>query len=1591
MPSLKCPITGCEYSTDDMESAQAIVFLQIHAMEHQVQNPPPAAPVPQASGVTEKMRRPSVEPGITLERWKYFISRWSRYKKLSNIPVDTIPGHLLECCAEDLLLDLHRNYGNNLDTMSEDILLKEIEKLAVHGESQLISRLNLRSMCQDHNEDIRHYTARVKGQAALCNYSIECPSCKAQVSYADQEIKDQICTGLADPEIQKQVLAQRDQHTSTENLVAFIEDREAGKRSQTALTSSANSVSQISAYQKSKKKAETPEKKQLVTEVARGTSSTETCSYCGEIGHGRRATRVIRKQNCPAYSKICTKCRIPGHISKMCRSKSNHRVDAIEPQTGFLGSIKAAGIQKNDKILKLSHKEFSEIDGWVVNKTNKHPLITVGIEVSADDFRSFGIPLPQSRFNSVSRIAVADTGAMAMVAGEELVEGLGMTLSDLVPVSIELSAANNSKLKILGGIFIKVWGRGRSGERIYTRQLCYIQQGANKVYLSKNACENLGLITKNFPLVGDCLHADAIKTGACATKHCSKSQDNQKCSCPKREKPPAQPKTLPYKPNPENLKKIKAWIVDRYSASTFNVCENQELMRMSGRPLKLNIDPDATPVAVHTPAPVPIHWQKDVKAQLDRDVKLGVIEPVPWGQPTLWCSRMVTVAKTDGSPRRTVDLQALNDASVRQTHHTASPFHQAMSVPHNTKKTVLDAWNGYHSLAISEEDRHYTTFITPWGRYQYCCATQGFLASGDGYTRRFDEIIAHLNNKTKCVDDSLLWADTIEAAFFQTCEFLTLCGKNGITLNPAKFQFAEDVVEFAGFRITPTNVQPSDKHLDNIRNFPTPTDITGMRSWFGLVNQSAYAFSMADKMAPFRDALKPGEKFHWDAQMQELFDRSKQEIVNAIQDGVRLFDQKKKTALITDWSKTGTGFSLMQKHCVCNSDIPTCCEEGWKLVFAGSQFNNKAESKYSPIEGECLAVVKALRKPTVRYFIIGCEELIIATDHKPLIKLLGNRKLEDIDNPRLLSLKEKTLPYRFTMRYLPGKKNKIPDAESRFPNDAPEESLDDTLDIEEIVLVTAICALSNLEGIKSVTWEKIQLATFSDPTMLDLLNMVQEGFPEGNTSLNADLQPYVSLKQSLSAVDGVVLYKNRVIVPPELRAVILENLHSAHQGVSSMISRAQASVFWPGITLDIQKVRDKCFHCNRIAPSQPSAPPTPPMLPEYPFQSICADYFTESGTDYLVIVDRYSNWPSIQRAGHGEANSRKLVAELKRHCSTFGIPEELSSDGGPQFTSAETRGFMESFGICSRVSSVAFPHSNCRAEIGVKTMKRLLVDNTGPGGSLDTDKVLRGLLQYRNTPDPETGLSPAEIVFGRQIRDFTPVLPGKYRPRDEWRRTLEKREEALTKRHFRDHERWSEHTQRLPPLKVGDNVYIQNQTGNHARRWDKSGVVVEVRQHDQYLVKKDGSGIATLRNRKYLRKFRPYNVATKPPTPQEAHLVTTNPVQPTASSAPSSPTPQTTRETEVCRGKVAPPILTPYRKGASSPVRQSQTVVETPEGESTSEVDTPRERLMSSPVRSSRYTPPRTRLDLTGEVKSPDTVKVTRSGRVSRPVERYQP
>ena len=104
------------------------------------------------------------------------------------------------------------------------------------------------------------------------------------------------------------------------------------------------------------------------------------------------------------------------------------------------------------------------------------------------------------------------------------------------------------------------------------------------------------------------------------------------------------------------------------------------------------------------------------------------------------------------------------------------------------------------------------------------------------------------------------------------------------------------------------------------------------------------------------------------------------------------------------------------------------------------------------------------------------------------------------------------------------------------------------------------------------------------------------------------------------------------------------------------------------------------------------------------------------------------------------------------------MPEEIASDGGPEFISELTHKFFNDWQIHHKKSSVVFPHSNCRAELAVKQVKRIITYNCSPFGSLNVDNHLKAMLSYKNTVDPVTGFSPALAVFGRQIRDGIPVL-----------------------------------------------------------------------------------------------------------------------------------------------------------------------------------------------------------------------------------------
>lgn len=919
---LKCEADQCKYQTPENLATHELQirhlelhFKTVHELSRNNSN--------ETSSRPDKLPRPSLEEGISEADWVWFEEQWKRYKRSTGLKGENIVDHLWTTATPGLARRCYE--AGNADKITEDDLLKRMKKLAIRAQNNLVNIVEFLSMTQDTEEPAAMYISRLRGQAKVCDFSVKCTSegCEdSSISYADKMVAHQLVRGLEDLGTQEKVLAHAATHKNLDldGITKFVEAQEMGARSSKLLGGGAN-VSKISDYQRSRSNT-LPSKIKTHEEnnEDKDAEDTQRCCYCGYSGHGRRPQPSVRKSKCPAWNKDCKSCQKPGHFSTVCKAKTKaitaNSIGCNVPQDDFelyeLTSPPTRPRHKKTGMRVLSHVAMNRFDEWEAQNPDTQPSILVTVSVCDSGYDKLAIPKPHDRRGKKTVTALPDSGAQVTVGGPDLIHTLGVTKNKLIPVSQQISAANNGQLSLLGGILLDISGKDKDGKTYISSQLVYIADGVKKLLLSRRACVELGILPGSFPTFGDqttnkLLECDTIQDGNIQDVTCNMvsvdectadPEESTKCSCPDRGPTPPVPEKIPFEPKEGNIPKLKKWILDYYKTSGFNCCKNQPLPLVNKTvPMSLYIDEKVKPVAFHKAYPVPIHWQDEVKKGLDDDVKLGVLEKVPVGEPTTWCSRMVVVSKKDGKPRRTVDLQHLNDAAKRQTNPVKAPFLQATSVPQGTYKTCLDAWNGFHSIPLKEEDRHLTTFVTPWGRYRYKCLPQGFLSATDGYTERYDYITRDIKNMERCVDDAILFERSIEENFFQTCKYLSLCSDNGILLSEKKFQFCSKTVEFLGFIVDEEGVRPSDEHLKAIRDFPTPRDITGIRSWFGLVEQSSYAFSKTDIMKPFRHLLKPSSTFEWNQQLDAAFREGKTEIIKKIEQGIKTFDVNKVTCL----------------------------------------------------------------------------------------------------------------------------------------------------------------------------------------------------------------------------------------------------------------------------------------------------------------------------------------------------------------------------------------------------------------------------------------------------------------------------------------------------------------------------------------------------------------------------------------------------------------------------------------------------------------------------------------------------------------------
>ena len=405
------------------------------------------------------------------------------------------------------------------------------------------------------------------------------------------------------------------------------------------------------------------------------------------------------------------------------------------------------------------------------------------------------------------------------------------------------------------------------------------------------------------------------------------------------------------------------------------------------------------------------------------------------------------------------------------------------------------------------------------------------------------------------VDDILVMGNTNEEHDRNLDEVLKRIHEAGMTLNEEKCKLNREEVEFLGFRIGKFGIKAGPK-IQGIIDYPKPNDIKGVRSFLGMVNQFArFTPNIAKLSVALKELLHKNIHWTWNEAQQMSFTKLKEKLMITVT--LNYFDATKKTVLTTDASEYGIGAVLSQQS-----------EDGTrKMIGAASRSLTETERRYAVIEKVALGVVWGLEK--FNYYISGAP-ILVETDHKPLIALLECKEIEKWPL-RIQLFRIRLMKYSVDMTHISGKDNLIADALSRYPGKGKIEESILQIEVEHFATNTFI------PGESQKIRYMINLQEI-DTEIKVLKEMVLHGWK--TNGLSNTLNKYKNSHHYLSIIEGCLTYQNRAVIPLKNQKEILDELHVGHQGISKCIARAKNTVFWFGITKDIENLIRECTECK---------------------------------------------------------------------------------------------------------------------------------------------------------------------------------------------------------------------------------------------------------------------------------------------------------------------------------------------------------------------------------------------------------------------------
>ena len=736
--------------------------------------------------------------------------------------------------------------------------------------------------------------------------------------------------------------------------------------------------------------------------------------------------------------------------------------------------------------------------------------------------------------------------------------------------------------------------------------------------------------------------------------------------------------------------------------------------------LKLHINPSVKPVVQPTRR-VPFHQRAKVEEKIKKLENLGLIERV--SKETSWLSPIHIVPKKHGDIRMVVDMRRANEAICRVRRPIPVLEDILYELNGATVFSTLDLNMGYQQIELDEESRDITTFTTHIGTYRYLRLIEGVNSATEEFQYLISQALSGCQGCRNISDDIVIFGATKEEHDANLKAALQRLAEKGLTVNREKCSIGLGEVTYFGYRINRHGIQPTEDKVSAIKNMPSPKTVSEVRSFLGMATaMSRFIENYSSMIAPLTDLTKKNKQFRWGYKEQEAFTKVKDAISS---DKVLVhFDITKKSDVYTDGSPVGLGAILMQ--------------EGKPVLCVGRLLTD-VETRYCQTEREALAIVWACER--LHTYLVG-NTFTLHTDHKPLLTLYGRT-----GNPsaRILRWALRMQPYDFTVNYIKGSTNPA-DYLSRHPSEQAPIGRGMAEEFVNYIIENAIPMGISIQEMMKKSLEDTEIQEVITALDSDRWNMLR------NTA-------YYTNRNEFTHKKGLLLRDNQIVMPLALRKRCLNLAHGGHLGVAKTKSLLRTKVWWPGMEKDTEAYVKTCAACQSSNPLgaeslEPLKMTTPPELP---FTTVHVDLCGPwpSGDHLLTVVDQTSRYPvsKILRS----TTTTKVIDALHEDFTTFGFPEILVSDNGPQFKSHEFQRYCRQYGIRHAPVTPLHPRANGEVERFFRTTKKTIRCAIQEGRDWKTE-YQRFLFNYRDAKHATTGKSPSEIIFGYELRGTIPSM-----------------------------------------------------------------------------------------------------------------------------------------------------------------------------------------------------------------------------------------